>query len=79
MRRIKFYTIKLDSDLLRQHINYNNDKQSNVHGRTKHIELHYHFIKDQVIFGTIKVKFYSTKYQVFDRLTDDMEFIHVII
>ena len=71
--------MKHDSGLLRQHINYNNDKESNVHGRTKHIELHYHFIKDQVSFGTIKVKFYSTKDQVVDRLTDNMEFIHVII
>ena len=27
------------------------------YGRTKHIELLYHFIRDQVISGTIEVKF----------------------
>ena len=36
------------------------------HGRTNHIELHYYFIRDQVISGTIEVKFCSTKDQVTD-------------
>ena len=34
-------------------------------GITKHIELCYHFIRDQVISCCIEVKFFSTKDQVF--------------
>ena len=36
--------------------------------RTKHIELRYHFIRDQVISSTIEVEFCLTKDQVADGL-----------
>ena len=44
------------------------------HGTTKHIELHYHFIRDQVISSTIKVKFCSTKDQIADGLTEALNY-----
>ena len=44
------------------------------HGRTKHIELRYHFIRDQVISGSIGVKFCSTKHQVADGLTKALNY-----
>ena len=39
------------------------------HGRTKHIEICYHFIRDQVLSSTFEVKFCSTKDQVVYGLT----------
>ena len=44
------------------------------HGRTKYIELRYHFIRDQVITSTIEVKFCSTKDQVADGLTKALSY-----
>ena len=43
-------------------------------GRTKQIELRYHFIEDQVISGTIEVKFSSTKDQVTYGFTKALNF-----
>ena len=44
------------------------------HGRTKHIELHDHFIGDQVISSTIEVNFSSTKDQFADGLTKALNY-----
>ena len=44
-------------------------------GRTKEIELRYHFIEDQVILGTIEVKFCSTKDQVTYGFTKALNFV----
>ena len=43
-------------------------------GRTKHIELCYHFIRDLVISCTIEVKVCSTKDQVADGLTKALKY-----
>ena len=39
------------------------------HGRTKHIDIRAHFIREQVANGTINLKYCSTKEQVADILT----------
>ena len=44
------------------------------HGRTKHIKLRYHFNRDQVILGTIELKFCSTKNRVGDRFTKALNY-----
>nr|GEV83482.1 hypothetical protein [Tanacetum cinerariifolium] len=39
------------------------------HSRTKHIDVHYHFIKEHVEKGTIKLYFVKTNYQLADLFT----------
>ena len=39
------------------------------HACTKHIEIDFHFVRDQVIFGKLKVKFLSSKDQLADIMT----------
>jgi hypothetical protein len=39
------------------------------HARTKHIEVHYHFIKEKVLVGEIDLIYVSTKDQVADIFT----------
>ena len=46
------------------------------HGRTKLRELRYQFIRDQVISGTIEVKFFSIKDQVADGLTKTLNYTY---
>ena len=42
-------------------------KNSIFHGRIKHVDLHYHFIRDQAAAGLIGIKCCSTKEQIADR------------
>ena len=39
------------------------------HGRTKHIEIRYHFIREKVTEGKIKLEFVPTKDEAADGLT----------
>jgi hypothetical protein len=39
------------------------------HGRTKHIEVDYHFVRDQVIRKKLEVRFISTRDQIADGFT----------
>nr|GFD24103.1 Gag-Pol polyprotein [Tanacetum cinerariifolium] len=39
------------------------------HSRTKHIDVHYHFIKEKVEKGIIELFFVGTKYQLADLFT----------
>ncbi|MGM5101745.1 Ty1/Copia family ribonuclease HI, partial [Escherichia coli] len=39
------------------------------HSRSKHIDIRYHFIKDQVEQGTIQLEYVGTKDQISDILT----------
>lgn len=39
------------------------------HARTKHIEVHYHFIREKVLEGVIDLKYVQTTKQVADFLT----------
>jgi hypothetical protein len=39
------------------------------HARTKHIELNFHFIREKVAAGSVKVQFICTQDQVADALT----------
>ena len=39
------------------------------HGRTKHIEVDYHFIRERVVRGNIRLQFISTDDQVADVFT----------
>ncbi|GJV31777.1 retrovirus-related pol polyprotein from transposon TNT 1-94 [Tanacetum coccineum] len=39
------------------------------HSRTKHINIHYHFIKEHVERGTVELYFYGTEYQLADLFT----------
>ena len=40
-----------------------------LHARTKHIELDYHFVREQVQNGTIRIRFLSSKDQIADIFT----------
>lgn len=40
-----------------------------LHARTKHVELDYHFVRDQAAAKTLKVSFISSKDQLVDILT----------
>jgi hypothetical protein len=42
------------------------------HGRTKHIEVDYHFIRDQVIRKLLEVKFILTRDQIADGFTKSL-------
>ena len=39
------------------------------HARTKHIEVHYHFVREKVLDGTIEMVYVSTQDQVADIFT----------
>ena len=54
------------------------DKKSSIHlatnpmfhARTKHIEIHYHFIREEVLAKEVNIKYINTKDQVaFDMMT----------
>ena len=47
-------------------------------GRTKHIELRYHLIRDKVISGTIEVKFCQTKDQITNGLPKALNYASFI-
>nr|GEW73854.1 hypothetical protein [Tanacetum cinerariifolium] len=42
------------------------------HSRTKHIDVHYHFVKEHVEKGTIELYFVKTDYQLADLFTKDL-------
>ena len=39
------------------------------HGKTKHLEVHYHFIREKVLQGHIEMKYIKTRDQVVDIFT----------
>ncbi len=43
------------------------------HARTKHIEVHYHFIREKVLAGEIDLIYVSTEDQVADIFTKVLE------
>ena len=43
--------------------------QSRFHARTKHIEVHYHFIREKVLSGEIDLEYVNTEEQVADIFT----------
>jgi hypothetical protein len=45
------------------------DNQSCIHDRSKHIEIRYHFIRDMVQRGALKLQYISTDEQVADVMT----------
>ena len=47
-------------------------KNPTFHGRTKHIEICYHFIRDLVTSGVIAMKYYGIDEQVADILTKSL-------
>ena len=44
-------------------------KNQTYHGRTKHIEVHHHFVREKVERGVLEVEFCPTEEQVADVLT----------
>nr|GEW42714.1 hypothetical protein [Tanacetum cinerariifolium] len=44
-----------------------------LHSRTKHIDIRYHFIRDQVLKGDIELNFIPTQYQLADIFTKPLE------
>jgi len=44
-------------------------KNQVFHGRTKHIEMHYHFVREKISDGTVELRYISTSEQVADGLT----------
>lgn len=47
----------------------NISKNPVMHSRTKHIAIRYHFLKEKVLEGEVKLEFVSTKEQVADIFT----------
>jgi hypothetical protein len=45
------------------------DNQSCIHDRSKHIEIRYHFIRNMVQRGALKLQYISTDEQVADVMT----------
>ena len=48
-------------------------KNSQFHGRTKHIEIKYHFIRDQVKIGAIELKYCQTEDMLVDMFTKGLQ------
>jgi hypothetical protein len=48
------------------------DNQSCIHDRSKHIEIRYHFIRDMVQRGALKLQYISTNEQVADVMTKSL-------
>ncbi|GJR08320.1 retrovirus-related pol polyprotein from transposon TNT 1-94 [Tanacetum coccineum] len=44
-----------------------------IHSRTKHIDIRYHFIRDHILKGDIKLHFIPTKYQLADIFTKPLD------
>ena len=44
-------------------------KNPQFHGRSKHIDIRYHFIRDEIKKGTIEVKYCKTEDMIADMLT----------
>ncbi|GJT53016.1 hypothetical protein Tco_0988070 [Tanacetum coccineum] len=44
-----------------------------LHSRTKHIDIRYHFIKDHILKGDIKLHFIPTEYQLADIFTKPLD------
>ena len=42
------------------------------HARTKHVEVHYYFIKEKVLEGHIEMKYIRTKDQIVDIFTKEL-------
>jgi hypothetical protein len=42
------------------------------HARTKHIEINFHFVRDQVLHGQLHVQFVSSKDQYADAITKSL-------
>ena len=42
------------------------------HARTKHIEVHYHFVREKVLVGNIDLVYVSTQEQVADIFTKSL-------
>jgi hypothetical protein len=45
------------------------------HDRSKHIEIHYHFIRDMVQRGALKLQYISTDEQVVDVMTKPLSHV----
>ena len=46
------------------------------HDRSKHIDIHYHFIRDMVQRGTLKLQYISTDEQVVDVMTKPLSHVN---
>ena len=44
-------------------------KDSKYHGRTKHIDIRYHYIRDMVAYNEVVLKHISTSFMIADPLT----------
>lgn len=42
------------------------------HERTKHIEVDYHFLREKIVTGTIKIAFVDSNYQLADLFTKSL-------
>jgi hypothetical protein len=52
---------------------YQTLRESIFHDRSKHIEIIYHFIRDRIQKGAVKLQYISTDEQVADILTKPLE------
>ena len=55
--------------ILRQHENYSPGSEPSFHTQTKHIEVHYHFIRECVLAGDVDLQYISTSLQTVDIFT----------
>lgn len=47
-------------------------KKTVLHGRSKHIDVRFHFLRDLVRDGVVKLEYYGTKVQIADIMTRAM-------
>ncbi|GKF08228.1 hypothetical protein Tco_0042452 [Tanacetum coccineum] len=64
-----WYSKDTDSSVLRQQKCDCSMLHNVQHSRAKHIDVHYHFIKDQVENGIVELYFVRTEYQLADIFT----------
>lgn len=48
------------------------------HARTKHIEVHYHFIREKVLKGEIEMKWIDTESQIVDVFTKNLSQVKMV-
>ena len=50
-------------------------KNPQYHGRAKHIDIKYHFVREQVVNGNIKVKYCKSEDMIADMLTKGLSYV----
>ena len=55
--------VRSNDDLLRQPQQHPAHEEPVFHARTKHNEVHYHFLRERVLFGEVELQYVPTVWQ----------------